>query len=136
VNDWERHFIASHRVARLATIDANGQPHIIPIVYVFDGEHLYTPLDAKPKRVAVNQLQRVKNIQTNPQVAIVIDDYSEEWTQLAWVQIRGTAALVERGDEHVIDLLLAKYSQYQAMPLNDRPLIVITPHHVTSWRAV
>jgi PPOX class probable F420-dependent enzyme len=134
---WEHDFITSHRVARLATVDAHGQPHVVPIVYAFDGSALYTPLDAKPKRVAVHQLQRVKNIQTNPHVAIVIDDYADDWAQLAWVQIRGTARLVVEGEAHAtgVALLTAKYSQYRTMPLDDRPIIVITPVHITGWRA-
>jgi len=107
---WERDFIASHRVARLATVDKQGNPHVIPIVYAFDGERLYTPLDAKPKRVPVDRLQRVQNIRANPQVAIIIDDYGEDWRQLAWVQIRGTAHIVEGGEQHSsgTTLLLAK----------------------------
>jgi len=135
---WEQAFITRHRVARLATVDARGQPHVVPIVYAFDRNALYTPLDAKPKRVRVRQLQRVKNIQANPQVAVVIDDYKEDWTQLAWVQIRGTARLVEDGAAHStgIALLTTKYPQYQTMLLGDTPLIVIVAEHVTSWRAV
>jgi PPOX class probable F420-dependent enzyme len=127
----------SHRVARLATVGAHGQPHVVPIVYAFDGAHLYTPLDAKPKRVGVYQLQRVKNIQANPLVAVVIDDYADDWTTLAWVQIRGTARLVEASQEHSkgVALLTAKYPQYRTMPLADRPVIVITPGRITSWRA-
>ncbi len=134
---WERDFITSHRVARLATVDAQGQPHVVPIVYAFDGSLLYTPLDAKPKRVDVHQLQRVKNIRANPHVATVVDDYADDWTQLAWVQIRGTAQLVEEGEAHAtgVRLLTAKYPQYQTMPLDDRPIIVITPERITSWRA-
>ncbi|HBY94095.1 MAG TPA: TIGR03668 family PPOX class F420-dependent oxidoreductase [Chloroflexi bacterium] len=132
---WEQALIADHRVARLATVDATGQPHVVPIVFAFDGSRLYTPIDAKPKRVGAYQLQRVRNIQANPHVAIVIDDYSEDWRQLAWVQIRGTARLVEAGPEHAtgVALLHAKYSQYEAMPLHDRPIIVITPSRITGW---
>ncbi len=135
---WERAFIIRQRVARLATVDARGQPHVVPIVYAFDGNHLYSPLDAKPKRVDVHQLQRVRNIQANSQVAVVIDEYVEDWAQLAWVQIRGTARLVEDGAAHStgVALLTAKYPQYETMPLDDRPLIVITPSDITSWRAV
>lgn len=135
---WEHEFILSHRVARLATVDAAGHPHIVPIVYAFDGNLLFTPLDAKPKRVEVSQLQRVKNIQANPKVAVIIDDYAEDWQHLAWVQIRGTAQIVEHGKEYTsgITLLSAKYPQYHTMPLDDRSLILITPDHITYWRAV
>jgi PPOX class probable F420-dependent enzyme len=138
IGEWERDFITNHRVAHLATVNPAGQPSVVPIVYAFDGQRLYTPLDAKPKRVGPHQLRRVRNIQANPQVAIIIDDYSEEWRQLAWVQVRGLAIMVEASGEHAagMALLQHKYPQYQMMPLNERPIIVITPSQVTSWRAM
>lgn len=132
---WEKAFITNHRVARLATVDGNNHPHVVPIVYAFDGKRLYTPIDKKPKRVGASRLQRVRNIQANARVAVVIDDYSEDWRQLAWVQIRGSATIVEGGPEHAtaVGLLQAKYPQYGAMTLHDRPIIVITPNRIVSW---
>jgi PPOX class probable F420-dependent enzyme len=134
---WEKEFIINHQVARLATVNAVGQPSVVPIVYAFDGERLYTPLDAKPKRVEPRQLRRVRNIQVNPHVAVIIDDYNEDWRQLAWVQLQGLAELVEAGPNHIagVEYLHQKYPQYAFMPLNDQPLIVITPSRVLSWRA-
>lgn len=138
IGDWERDFIKNHRIAHLVTVNVSGQPSVVPIVYAFDGERLYTPLDAKPKRVGPQQLRRVQNIQSNPQVAVIFDDYSEDWRQLAWVQVRGLALIVEVGGAHMagIDLLQLKYSQYQMMPLADRPIIVITLNQISSWRAM
>jgi len=137
MTDWERTFISEQRVARLATVDASCQPAVIPIVYAFDGDALFTPLDAKPKRVATDQLQRVLNINANPRVAVVIDSYSEDWRRLAWVHVRGQARIITGGDEYTagITLLGAKYPQYERMPLAGRPLIVIEPTHIRSWRA-
>ena len=134
---WEQAFINRHRVARLATVSAAGQPHVIPIVYAFASEKLYTPVDAKPKRVAMRKLQRVRNIEANEWVAVVIDEYSEAWTQLAWVQIRGIARVADEGPERDtgLELLRQKYSQYQAMPLANSLIVVITVRHMTSWRA-
>lgn len=134
---WEQNFIANHRVARLATVDEAGRPHVVPIVYAFDGERLYTPIDAKPKRVGPHRLQRVRNIELKPQVGLIIDDYDEDWTRLAWVQIRGTAKIIETGPEHAaaLALLQQKYPQYETMSLQDRPIIVINPGYVTGWRA-
>lgn len=134
---WERLFIEQQRVARLATVDPQGRPHLVPIVYAFDGEQLFTPLDAKPKRVALSRLQRVRNIQANPQVTVLLDEYSDDWGKLAWVQLRGQARLIETGPEQATGaaLLEAKYAQYRQMPLAGRPVIVITVHQVTSWRA-
>ena len=137
MTDWECTFISEQRVARLATVDANGQPAVIPIVYAFDGAVLFTPLDAKPKRVATDQLQRVRNINANPRVAVIIDSYSEDWRRLAWVHVRGQARIVTSGNDYTagIALLGAKYPQYELMPLAGRPLIVIEPTRIRSWRA-
>ena len=92
-------FIASHRVARLATADAEGMPHVIPICYAFDGQRIYSALDLKPKRVEARRLKRVSNILANPRVALVIDDYSEDWNDLAYVLIRGVAEIIEDDEE-------------------------------------
>jgi PPOX class probable F420-dependent enzyme len=137
VTDWEYKFISEQRVARMATVDASGQPSVIPIVYAFDGAALFTPLDAKPKRVAATQLQRVRNIQANPNVAVIIDSYSEDWGQLAWVHVRGQARIITSGDDYTaaVALLHAKYPQYERMPITGRPLIVIEPASIRSWRA-
>lgn len=139
MTDWEEDFITTHCVARLATVDEQGQPHVVPIVYAFDGSRLFTPIDEKPKRVGAYDLQRVRNIQINSRVAVIIDDYSDDWTQLAWVQIRGSAALHQPNEtpawESGVTLLHEKYPQYASMPLTERPIIAITPEHVVSWQA-
>lgn len=134
----ELDFLTRTRVGRLATADAAGQPHVIPVVFATDGRMLYTPVDEKPKRVAPNQLKRVRNLLENPKVAFVVDDYYEDWTQLAWVLVKGTGKMVEKGEAHAtgVRLLQEKYPQYKRMPLKDRPVIVITPSHVTSWKAL
>lgn len=134
----ELDFLARARVGRLATADDASQPHVIPVVFATDGRKLYTPVDQKPKRVAPSQLRRVRNLAENPKVAFVVDHYDEDWTQLAWVLVRGTGKTIEKGEAHAtgIRLLQEKYPQYESMSLKDRPLIVITPSHVASWKAV
>jgi PPOX class probable F420-dependent enzyme len=137
-NESEVRFLTAMRVARLATADSSGQPHVIPIVFAFDGQRLYTPIDEKPKRVGPKQLKRVRNLLENNQLAIVVDRYDADWTQLAWVLVKGTGEFVEEGEQSRtgIKLLKEKYSQYEDMPLEGRPLIVVTPHEVTSWGAL
>jgi PPOX class probable F420-dependent enzyme len=122
----------------MATTDAAGHPHVIPIVFAVDEEKLYTPLDRKPKRVAPGQLKRVRNLLKNPQVAVVVDEYSENWDRLAWVLLSGTGTIHESGPAHAagVRLLENKYPQYEKMRLEDRPLIVVTPRRVTSWGKV
>ena len=131
-------FLARMRVARLATADTSGKPHVIPIVFASDGQRLYTPLDEKPKRVRPNQLKRVRNLLDNDQVAIVVDSYDEDWTRLAWLLVKGTGEFVEHGEVRRIGVLLleAKYPQYEDMPLAECPLIIVTPTEVSSWGAL
>lgn len=133
---WEKIFISDHRVARLATVDSSGQPHVVPIVYAFDGDKLYTPIDEKPKRVKAIKLRRVRNILSNPKVSVIVDDYSEDWRKLAWVQLRGNAQFFEEGSEQVtgVALLHEKYPQYADMSLRNQPIIVIQLSHISSWR--
>lgn len=135
-SDWVESFVRLGRVARLATANKAGHPHIIPIVYAYDGR-LITPLDEKPKRVPARRLRRVQDIAENPSVAVIIDEYSEDWETLAWVQLRGQAKIVERGQVHRegTALLHAKYPQYADMPLDERPLIVIEVERIIGWKA-
>ena len=133
-------FIRGHRVARLATTSADGQPAVIPICYVVDGGRLYTPIDEKPKSVGPSSLKRVRNIRANPNIALVIDDYSEDWSKLAYVLISGNAEILSPGNdalEHgrAVELLREKYAQYRAMAIDKRPMIRITPVRIKRWLA-
>ena len=130
-------FIHQHRVARLATISVEGKPHLVPVVYAYDGAHIFVALDEKPKRVAPGQLQRVRNISANPNVSLLIDDYAEDWTELAWERLDGLAEVMPEGRAHVeaLRLLREKYAQYQSMALEERPLIQITIKLRTHWSA-
>lgn len=134
---WEGSFIERQRVARLATVDEWGRPHLVPIVFAFDGHRLFTPIDAKPKRVSPQRLQRVRNIRVNPQVTVLFDEYSEDWRKLAWVQLRGRAEFVESGPERQagVELLGGKYPQYTVEALAGKPVIIIKVESLTGWRA-
>jgi PPOX class probable F420-dependent enzyme len=135
-----RQFILSHSVARLATADKGGQPHVIPFCYAFDGARFYFVVDEKPKRQTGKPLKRVRNILENPQVALVIDDYADDWTQLAYVLVSGTAALVEDQEEYARALVLLRdrYPQYRLMNLTfaRNPMVRITPTKVHTWGKV
>ncbi len=134
---WEIDFIVNHRIAHMATVDSGERPHAVPVVYAFDGEKLYTPLDDKPKRTGPYQLTRVRNILSNHRVVVVIDEYDDDWNNLVWVQIRGNAAIKAKGQDYEkgIGLLTAKYTQYESMPLAGKPLIIVTPQKILGWRA-
>lgn len=130
-------FVHSHVVARLATADATGQPHVIPFCYAFDDTAVYFIVDEKPKRQTGKPLKRIRNILANSQVAMVIDDYADDWTQLAYVLIIGQAAIVEQEEEHTraLGLLRERYPQYRAMSLTfpTNAMVRIVPTKVIAW---
>jgi len=131
-------FIQRQRVGRLGTSDAEGHPYVVPVCYIFDGTHVIIALDEKPKSVEVRQLKRVRNIEARHEASLVIDHYSDDWTQLAYVLVYGYAELVPPGHSwhtQALPLLRARYIQYQTMALETLPMIVITPERITSWFA-
>src|SRR5215469_1722191 len=137
IDDNTREFICRRAVARLATADGDGRPSVIPICYVFDGENIYSPIDEKPKSLPARRLKRVRNIEVNPHVSLVIDDYSDDWSKLAYVVISGLAEIIEpkKQDEHrqAVRLLRDKYSQYRSMAIDERIIIKISPTRIKRW---
>jgi coenzyme F420-0:L-glutamate ligase / coenzyme F420-1:gamma-L-glutamate ligase len=128
-------FIRVARLAHLATAGADGQPHVIPICFVFDGKYFYSPIDEKPKQTAPAKLKRVKNLQENAQTALVIDRYSEDWKNLAYILIHGTAKILHRGTAHAeaVRRLRRKYPQYRQMAIHSRPMIQLRPVRWIFW---
>ena len=129
-------FIESFEVARLATVDVENRPNVVPICFVC-GEKgvIYSAIDSKPKKVTGRDLKRVTNISANPSVSVVFDKYSEDWDQLGYVVVHGLAQLLLSGDErqYAENLLRAKYPQYETYLKKGAPIIrVIADRHV-SW---
>ena len=134
-----REKLETARVARLATLDAERRPHLVPICFACDGSVFYSAIDRKPKRVAPSQLARLKNIKETPQVALLVDQYDGDWTRLWYVLVRGEAELVAASTEQkrAIQRLRAKYAQYDAdMLADDAPVLRITPRRITTWGAI
>jgi len=131
-----RELLTAGRVAHLATADQYARPHVVPIVFVWRDPVLYTPLDRKPKREDDwHALRRVRNIETNGRVAIVVDRYGEDWADLAWVLLEGVATILESGDERdaAATLLREKYAQYETLPLEGRPIVRVEIEHEAEW---
>ena len=135
MEERERILVRNARVARLATADSAGAPHLIPICFIYDGVAFYSVLDQKPKRTSVTRLRRVRNILENPQVALVIDSYEEDWSRLWYILVTGSATLLGPGNEQskAVAMLREKYPQYRDMDLEDAPVIKINPDKVVSW---
>ncbi len=134
-----RTFLARHRIGHLATADAAGTPHVIPFCFALVDDTLYFVVDSKPKRQKGLAIKRMRNIAENPAVAVVVDDYDDDWTRLAYVLVRGRATVV--GDDAVrsraLDALRDKYPQYRTMALDgpDHPVVAITAEGAHFWRA-
>ena len=131
----ERHFIEGRRIGHLATADRSAMPHVVPVCFGLAGDSLYITIDRKPKRAGTRPLKRLANIADNPQASIVLDHYDEDWRRLAWVMLRGPAAILEAGEEHAMAqaLLQGRYVQLAAMALDGLPVIALRIGHVASW---
>jgi PPOX class probable F420-dependent enzyme len=132
-------FLVRQRVARLATADARGRPHAVPVCFAYSPGALYIALDEKPKDVPPDRLKRVRNILENPNVTLIADRYAEDWGRLAFVMVRGRAGLLEPGSEEhaaAVRLLRGKYHQYEKMKIEENPVIAVRPEHVASWGAL
>jgi PPOX class probable F420-dependent enzyme len=127
-----RRRIAGASVARLATADSRGRPHVVPITFAVDGNTLYFAVDAKPKRTS--NLKRLQNIAANPAVAVLFDHYEDDWSRLWWVRMDGTARVVDdpTAAARAIDLLVERYPQYRrARPAG--PVVAISMERMSGW---
>jgi PPOX class probable F420-dependent enzyme len=137
----QRAFLESARRAVLATIAPDGRPRLVPICFVVLGEPpvLYAPIDDKPKSTDDPlALARVRDIQADPRVTILVDRWDEDWTRLAWLRAEGRAMLLQPGaaaDEHAVAVasLRSKYPQYATHRLDIRPIIRIAMDRVVDW---
>src|SRR5438132_1677101 len=116
--------LAAARVARLATIDPDGRPHLVPIVFALDGDTLYSAVDQKPKRSQT--LRRIDNARARPDVTVLVDRYEDDWARLWWIRVRGRARVLDDGEErvHALTLLAEKYPQYRTQP-PDGPVLAV-----------
>ena len=130
------------RVARLATVDSEHKPHLIPVVFAFDNDSYFIPIDEKTKRSKPEKLKRTKNIQQNSDVALLIEEYNDDWTKLYFVMIQGTASIIggkklEQNELSLLEkahkLLIDKYLQYQKIGIGEY-VIVIIPRKVITWK--
>ena len=127
--------LVNARVARLATVDPSGAPHVVPLCFAYDGSSIYSAIDRKPKRRHGMDLQRVRNILSNPKITLVIDHYEEDWSKLWYLLIRGQAGILREGPERekAFELLRHKYPQYREMNIEGASVIKIQPTKIVSW---
>jgi PPOX class probable F420-dependent enzyme len=129
-----RAFCERCRVARLATTDRNCVPHLVPVCYAIIGDSLYITIDEKPKRTDI-PLKRLRNIAENPQIAVTMDRWDEDWSRLAWVMLHGRAEVLAGGTEHdqAQARLRERYPQYRTMDLAPLPVIAMRIARASAW---
>jgi PPOX class probable F420-dependent enzyme len=133
-SDAALHRASVEQVARLATTRENGSPHLVPITFALESAIIYSMVDSKPKSTA--KLLRLENISRNPDVCVLFDRYSEDWSRLWWVRVDGSAKIVEQGPEFdtARALLADKYPQYVSNPPAG-PAIVVDINRVAWWES-
>jgi PPOX class probable F420-dependent enzyme len=131
-----RRLFAAARVARLATVDASGRPHLVPIVFAVAGDAVFSAVDAKPKRTT--RLRRLENVRQDPRVSLLADRYDDaDWSALWWVRADGVARVLEAGEPEArrgIALLAERYAQYRGAPPAG-PVLAIAVERWSGWRA-
>jgi PPOX class probable F420-dependent enzyme len=129
-----RERVNAARVARLATVSPDGQPHLVPMTFALDGDRVYSAVDAKPKLSA--RLRRLTNIAAHPAVTVLVDSYDDDWTRLWWVRMDGRAEVVSEGSrfEAAIEALAAKYEAY-ATRSPEGPVVAIDIARWRGWTA-
>jgi PPOX class probable F420-dependent enzyme len=133
LTDHQRRFLDAQRVARLATADVAGRPHVVPICHALIDDTVYFTIDEKPKRTP--RLKRLSNLRANPIAALVVDRWDEDWSRLGWVMVSGRAEILTSGPEHdrAQDRLRARYPQLAAMRIERLPVVAVRIDHVASW---
>jgi PPOX class probable F420-dependent enzyme len=129
-----RRRVADASVAVLATVSAEGTPHSVPICFALDGNVVFFAVDQKPKRSTA--LKRLRNIDANPSVSVLVHHYEHDWRRLWWIRIDGSARVLEAGDEaeHAVALLVDRYMQYRERPPIG-PVVAIAIDRMTAWSA-
>lgn len=134
----ERDFAERQRIGHLATADRAGAPHVVPVCFAIVRDNFYFVIDDKPKRNR-RRLRRLRNIAENPRVSLMLDEYDEDWTRLAFLLLQGRAELVTDRDEYGrgLERLRCRYPQYVRMELRfeEHPMIRVTPERHHFWRA-
>ncbi|GAA4955411.1 TIGR03668 family PPOX class F420-dependent oxidoreductase [Actinoplanes utahensis] len=127
-----RRRFAAARVARLATVSADGTPHLVPVTFAVVGELIVFAVDHKPK--STTRLRRLDNIAAQPRVCLLVDVYDDDWSRLWWVRADGTARILDT-DDAAVDALVARYPAYaERRPRG--PVVSIEVSGWTGWAAV
>jgi PPOX class probable F420-dependent enzyme len=125
-----RRLVSEARVGRLATIDPDGRPNVVPFVYAVEADLLVSAVDRKPK--TSERLRRLENIRARPDVTVLVDRYDEDWDRIWWVRLRGRARVADGGPDRdwAAGMLVEKYPQYRAEPPRGPAILV----DISEWK--
>jgi PPOX class probable F420-dependent enzyme len=127
--------LAGSRVGRLALLDADGAPRVLPVTYAISGESLVTAVDHKPKRLTGEQLARVRWLRARPGAALTVDHYEDDWSALAWVQVLGSVRVRDAASSpEAMAALAERYEPYRSDPPAG-PLLFLDPARLLWWHA-
>jgi PPOX class probable F420-dependent enzyme len=131
--DEMRRLVESARVARLATVGADGRPHLVPICFALVGDVVVSAVDHKPKRD--QHLRRLDNLRATGQACVLVDEYADDWSALWWVRMDGHGRVVDDADEaaRAVAALVARYDQYADRPPAG-PVIAVMVTRWSGWR--
>ena len=136
LNQKTKALIKEAKVARLATVDQKSHPYVVPVVFVFHENSFFIPIDEKVKTVNARKLKRIKNIEKNPNVTLLIDKYQNDWKKLFFLMIHGKATVIDGKNNKLMDkihkLLISKYPQYKKIGVGNS-CITISPTKITFW---
>ena len=129
---WAGELVVSARVARLALLDESDRPRLLPVTFALWQDALWSAIDRKPKRS--REPARVRRLRRRPEAALLVDVYDDDWSRLAWVELRGPVEVLAAEDQTgALEALAAKYEQYRAEP-PPGPLLRLEPEAATCWR--
>jgi PPOX class probable F420-dependent enzyme len=130
---WGRELLAAERVARLAFIDDEDRPRVLPVTYAVLGDSVWSAIDDKPKRAA--EPARLRYLRRRPEAALCVDRYSDDWSRLAWVQLLGRIDILPAGESPAaLKALSARYEPYRERT-PPGPLLRLSVERALSWRA-
>ncbi len=132
---WAGRLLDEQRVARLGLLDEDGSPRVLPVTFAVAGGRIWTAIDAKPKADPGAEPARVRFLRRDPRAALTVDRYSDEWKQLAWVQVLGRVTILDPADARAgLRALTDRYEPYRDSPPRG-PLLRLDPDRCLHWRA-
>ena len=132
---WALELLESEQVARLGLLDSAGRPRVLPVTFALAEGRIWSAADRKPKSVEPAELARVRYLRQDPHAALTVDRYSDNWSELAWVQVLGEVEIVATGRAaEGLAALASKYAQYAEQP-PPGPFLALTPDRFLHWRA-